>query len=81
MKFDLDNVGLDNKELTFGKYKGSTPLQVAEEDPAYIVWMYDNLDYKHCTEALRDECEEIASIDFEAEKDLDEFYDLNGWGH
>ena len=81
MKFDLDEVGLDNKELTFGKYIGSTPLQIAETDPQYIVWMYDNLDYKHCTEALRDECEEIASLDYESEKEMDNDFGFDGWGH
>ena len=81
MKFDLTKAGLDEEELTFGKYKGRTPLQIADEDPQYIVWMYDNLDNKYCTEALRDECEEVASLSYEDEKELDDWYGLHGWGH
>ena len=49
---------LDHTPLTFGKYQGRTPDHVAEEDPAYIVWMYDNLRHARntCSQLLADAC-------------------------
>lgn len=29
--------------LTFGKYEGLTPLEIADYDPSYITWMFENL--------------------------------------
>ena len=81
MKFDIleKAADLDNKPLTFGKYEGETPNEIAEHNPQYIVWMYDNLDYKNCTLDLRNECEEMHS--FEDEKEMDNDFGFDGWGH
>lgn len=35
-----EELKLDNTPLTFGKYYGQTPNDVAEFDKQYIVWMY-----------------------------------------
>lgn len=37
MDFDEDNI-----PLTFGKYKGESPNDIAEHDPGYVVWLYEN---------------------------------------
>lgn len=29
--------------LSFGKYKGQTPEDVADGDPSYIAWLYENV--------------------------------------
>lgn len=57
----------DHLPLVFGKYKGKTPSEVAETDPSYIVWMFDNVkNYPTCSKVLRDDCERDAR---EAESD------------
>lgn len=33
----------DQIPLTFGKYKGRTPVEVANDDPGYIAWLYVNV--------------------------------------
>lgn len=43
---------LDEEPLRFGKHRGSTPLEIAKEDPTYIVWMYENIENKYCSEEL-----------------------------
>lgn len=49
---------LDHTPLTFGRYKGRTPDQVAEEDPAYIVWMFKKVTtLPTCSKLLADACE------------------------
>lgn len=35
---------IDDKPLTFGKYKGKTPNELLEEDPGYLVWMMNNFE-------------------------------------
>lgn len=40
--FDISNsiVKVENElPLIFGKYRGETPLAIAEKDPGYIVWV------------------------------------------
>lgn len=32
---------LDHKPLNFGKHKGKTPEWVAENDPSYLLWLYE----------------------------------------
>ena len=39
-----------SKKFTFGKYEGMKFSTVAEEDPNYIVWLYDNLGPKKLKE-------------------------------
>ena len=50
-------IDVDTIPLSFGKYEGKTPEEVAEIDEGYIVWMYDNVTPKYCTKGLRDYCE------------------------
>lgn len=63
---------LDNKPLTFGKYKGKTPDEISDIDPDYIVWMWKNIEIKHCTRAMYNYC--LQSWDDEEERDMDKFY-------
>lgn len=44
--------------FTFGKYKGTTIDMVAEKDPEYLVWAYENVDHFRdvCDEAVYREC-------------------------
>lgn len=51
-KFDIDDV-----PLKFGKHKGETPLQVAERDPNYVVWMHANVLPPPCSRELAISCE------------------------
>ncbi len=32
---------MDDKQLGFGKYAFKTPNQIADSDPRYIVWLYE----------------------------------------
>lgn len=50
--------GLDFRPLTFGKYRGKTPEQVAEIDPSYICWMYKEIKPTPCSQALKNDCEQ-----------------------
>lgn len=43
--------------LGFGKYKGQTPEEIADEDPSYIVWLYDTINPKVCSESIALYCE------------------------
>lgn len=47
---------LDHTPLEFGKYKGRTPDQVADIDPSYVVWMWENVVPKRCSRILADAC-------------------------
>jgi hypothetical protein len=47
----------DTTILGFGKYRHLTPDEIAETDPSYIVWMYDNVRPRRCSKSLRDACE------------------------
>lgn len=33
----------DTKPLRFGKYKGSTPEEIAKRDPEYVIWLFENV--------------------------------------
>ena len=35
--------GIDT-EMYFGKHKGLTVLEIAQEDPGYLIWMYENFE-------------------------------------
>ena len=39
------NAGELSEKLTFGKYKGKTVADVLVEDPSYIVWAHENVDF------------------------------------
>lgn len=47
---------LDHTPLDFGKYRGKTPNEVAEINPGYIVWMFENVDRETCSQLLYLEC-------------------------
>lgn len=48
---------LDHTPLTFGKYKGMTPSEVAEIEPTYLRWMYEEVKNKPtCSELLYRDC-------------------------
>ena len=49
-------VDIDEQPLTFGKYQGITPEQMAEKDPEYILWLYDSMKEKLCSRPLRELC-------------------------
>jgi len=70
---------LDDRELTFGKYKGDTPNEIALEDPQYLMWMYDNLNTKFCTKGLRNACEDTSYDSWEDEKEIDGIFGYDGW--
>ena len=36
----------DSEPFEFGKHKGLTPNQIAEEDPGWLVWAYENIKQK-----------------------------------
>ena len=40
----LVNKSVDEHPFSFGKYKGETPLEVAQKDPGYIVWIEENFE-------------------------------------
>ncbi len=61
---------IDDTSIAFGRYRGMTPKQIAESDPSYVVWMYDNVMPKPCSKRLRDDCESDDRDD-EAESELD----------
>ena len=46
----------DSTPLAFGKHKGLTPKEIADIDPNYIVWAFENLDNKPCTPRLYEMC-------------------------
>ena len=52
---------IDDTPLTFGKYKGKTPRQIAAEDPWYIVWLGGNVKTvaisRRLLLACREECQ------------------------
>lgn len=48
---------IDDTPLKFGKYRGYTPNEIAEKDPKYIVWAFENLDTKPCSKDLYKCCE------------------------
>lgn len=49
---------LDHTPLTFGKYKGKTPSEIAVDDPSYIVWMHNNIKRPLCSYVLAKDCAE-----------------------
>lgn len=52
------SLALDHTPLTFGKYIGQTPDEISENNPGYIVWLYDTVKNKPtCSKTLRDSCQ------------------------
>lgn len=48
---------LDDQKLTFGKHKFRTPNEIAEDDPSYIVWLYDSVKPRVVSKSLAVACE------------------------
>ena len=70
---------LNDTPLTFGKYKGKTPVEIAETDPKYVIWMYDNVTtHPTCSKQFRDYCEQDER-DEEADHAEDQHYEKDGW--
>lgn len=78
-----NGVDLDDTLLTFGCYKGRAPSDIANDDPAYIVWLYDKIEPKRCTSELYELCEQEVAEGEEDDDEIravDEHFGLNGWG-
>jgi hypothetical protein len=48
---------LDHSPLTFGKYKGQTPSQIAEHDPRWLLYIASEKSEKICSDLLLRDCE------------------------
>lgn len=44
--------------LSFGKYKGQSVKYVLREDPSYLLWVYEKVEWLSFDETLLDMCEE-----------------------
>lgn len=51
---------IDNLALTYPKYRGKTPVQVAVRDPSYLVWCFEKFGTQVCSQELRDWCKQVA---------------------
>ena len=47
---------LDHTPLSYGIYTGKTPNDIAERDPDYLCWAYEEWTPKPCSELLYREC-------------------------
>lgn len=51
-----EQADIDNRPLTFGKFKGMTPNQIFEDEQYYyIVWLYENIEDDVVSECLYEE--------------------------
>lgn len=48
----IEHIDIDDLPLKFGKHEGLTPNEIAELDPDYIIWMYENIDPPPCSSDL-----------------------------
>lgn len=65
---------IDDMPLGFGKHQGSTPNEIADTDPSYIVWLYETMPDK-CSKALY-----LAVEQDVREGDAELFQDVEGFG-
>lgn len=65
---------LDHTPLTFGKHRGETPDEISEYDPAYVVWIYNNIKPHPCSSWLAERCKEDMQYPNEEEDIPDELY-------
>ena len=54
---------LDFTPLTFGMHSGKTPDEISSYAPAYIVWLYENVNPRKCSRALYLACQEADDND------------------
>lgn len=86
MTINSEDLKLDKKPLTFGKYKGLTPDEVSETDPGWVIWAHDNVKWPVCSEYLYEVCKDEKAgkkrTRTETTPALDEEDDLDGpsWG-
>ena len=68
----------DTTPLSFGKYKGKTPEEIAEIDGSYVVWMFENVKQQTCSKELAEACEADERED-EEEWGAGGYYGIDGW--
>jgi hypothetical protein len=78
-KFDLFAAigafsSIDEEPLRFGKHIGKTPLEIAEIEPSYLIWAYENVKDKPCSLELYELCQ--LDADYESSREA-----LNGHLH
>lgn len=56
---------LDHTPLNKGRYQDLTASQVAEKDPAYLVWAYESWTPKPCSDLLYRDCKADVSRDLQ----------------
>ena len=56
----------DDTPLAFGKHKGKSPSMIADTDPDYILWLYEDTD----TNAVSEELYEACANDISEQEDL-----------
>lgn len=49
---------LDHRPLGKGRYAAKTASEVAQLDPQYLCWAYENWTPKPCSKLLYDDCQE-----------------------
>ena len=54
---------LDHTPLDFGMHRGQTPNQISEQQPRYVIWLYENLMPAPVSRALYDACVKDLSED------------------
>ena len=74
----IRNLDPDKAPLYFGKYQGKTPNEIADIDPSYIVWLFDQRGPNSCTKDLADLCRE--SLEEQDESEESDLYDDITWG-
>ena len=64
---------LDHLPMEYGKHAGKTPSEIAEIDPGYICWLYDEIHPKRCSRALVVDCrDEVATRNREWRNSVEE---------
>jgi len=48
---------IDDQPLLFGKHQGKTPKELLEEDPSYLVWLYETMEDQLSTALYEEACE------------------------
>lgn len=66
---DRKRIDVDNTKLGFGKYQDKTPDELSELDPAYMVWIFQELSVKPCTHAMYILCKNADSENHNFEYD------------
>ncbi len=75
---------LDDTPLAFGKHKGKTPNEIADDNPSYVVWAYENIERKICTQHLYEYCLKRKDSHFRYTPSFDDqtdygIFDIENW--